>query len=432
MGILSAVCYHTHRSLYIEDKSMAKPQTQFVQRLYLILTLLTTLAASFIWGVNTLFLLSAGLSNSQAFLVNAFFTVGQLTFEIPTGIIADMKGRRTSFLLGTITLAVSTLFYLGAWEMRAAIWVWALASIMLGLGFACFSGATEAWLVDALDFTNAGSQLEKTMARAQVVNGGAMLVGSVSGGFIAQVTNLGVPYIIRAMLLFTTFIVAWIWMKDWGFEPEKQTNLVSDTKKIFQTSIEHGWNVPTLRWLMLAGPIATGIGFYSFYAMQPYLLELYGDPSAYGIAGLAAAIVAGAQIIGGLSVPYFKKLFSHRTTLLLNGTAAISLMLVVAGFAHNFAVAIVALIIWGLTFSAMQPVRQMLFNSLIPSKKRATVLSFDAMFGSSGGVIIQPSLGKVADVWSYGTSFMAAGIISLAAAPFIILAKQQHAPEDKI
>ena len=29
-----------------------------------------------------------------------------------------------------------------------------------------------------------------------------------------------------------------------------------------------------------------GVGIYAFYALQPYLLELYGDPHAYQIAGL--------------------------------------------------------------------------------------------------------------------------------------------------
>ena len=49
-----------------------------IQRIYLTLTLGNTLAASFIWGVNTLFLLDAGLSNFEAFAANAFFTVGMV------------------------------------------------------------------------------------------------------------------------------------------------------------------------------------------------------------------------------------------------------------------------------------------------------------------------------------------------------------------
>ncbi|HMI90331.1 MAG TPA: hypothetical protein VK509_03155, partial [Polyangiales bacterium] len=59
-------------------------QAKRVQRIYLLLTLLSTLAASFIWGINTLFLLDAGLDNTQAFAANAFFTVGQVIFEVPT------------------------------------------------------------------------------------------------------------------------------------------------------------------------------------------------------------------------------------------------------------------------------------------------------------------------------------------------------------
>ena len=57
---------------------------------------------------------------------------------------------------------------------------------------------------------------------------------------------------------------------------------------------------------MLAALFVGGVGFYAFYAMQPFLLELWGDPSAYTVAGLAAAIVAGAQIVGGLTVPLMR------------------------------------------------------------------------------------------------------------------------------
>ena len=83
-----------------------------VRRTYLLLTLLSTLAASFIWGINTLFLLDAGLDNTQAFAANAFFTAGMVIFEVPTGARADTWGRRTSYLLGAATLLLSTLLYL--------------------------------------------------------------------------------------------------------------------------------------------------------------------------------------------------------------------------------------------------------------------------------------------------------------------------------
>ena len=122
-------------------------------RTYLVLMLGNTLAASFIWGINTIFLLDAGLSNLEAFAANALFSAGMVLFEVPTGIVADGVGRRASYLLGTVTLTLSTLLYVYLWEVEAAFWAWAIASILLGLGFTFFSGAVEAWLVDALTAT---------------------------------------------------------------------------------------------------------------------------------------------------------------------------------------------------------------------------------------------------------------------------------------
>src|SRR3989337_3040506 len=130
-----------------------KPRWQTVQNIYLALTLFNTLATLLIWGVNPLFLLSAGLSNAQAFLANGFFMVGHVLFEVPTGIVADIKGRRLSYMLGTLTLAAATLLYVGAWQIHAPFWIWAISSILLGVGYTFFTGATEAWLVDALKFT---------------------------------------------------------------------------------------------------------------------------------------------------------------------------------------------------------------------------------------------------------------------------------------
>src|SRR5690554_7662316 len=88
---------------------------------YLLLSFLQTLAASFIWGVNTLFLLDAGLSLTEAFVANAAFTAGMMIFEVPTGVVADTVGRRTSFILGAVTLLISTLAYLGLWQIQGGI-----------------------------------------------------------------------------------------------------------------------------------------------------------------------------------------------------------------------------------------------------------------------------------------------------------------------
>jgi len=403
-----------------------------VQRTYLLLTLLSTLAASFIWGVNTLFLLDAGLSNTQAFAANAFFTVGQVIFEVPTGVVADVWGRRASYLLGSITLLLSTLLYLYMWQTTAAFWGWAVSSMLIGLGFTFFSGAVEAWLVDALAHHGFTGSLESVFAKGQTTAGVAMLSGSVAGGFIAQATNLGVPYILRAVLLGITLLTAFFLMKDIGFTPQKGVGPVREMRKIVRASVENGWRRPPIRWVMLAAPFTMGVGIYAFYALQPYLLELYGDPNAYGVAGLAAAIVAGAQILGGLSVPLLRRVFSRRTHVLILSGAVSVVALALIGWTSSFWMAIVLLVVWAVAFSAATPMRQAYLNGLIPSEQRATVLSFDALMASGGGVVAQPALGRVADVWGYSASYAVGAVISVAALPFLVLARRENARSDPI
>jgi MFS family permease len=183
---------------------------------------------------------------------------------------------------------------------------------------------------------------------------------------------------------------------------------------------------------MLAAPFSGGVSIYAFYAMQPYLLELYGDERAYGIAGLAAAIVAGAQIAGGLLVPQIKRVFARRTTVLLTGTGVSAVLLGIIGFVPHFWIAIAGLVLWGLMFSATTPVRQAYLNGMIASEHRATVLSFDSLLASSGGVGLQPSLGKVADAWGYPASYAVSSVVQALALPFLWLARRERAKSDAI
>lgn len=407
------------------------PDSSRIQRIYLTLMLGNTLAASFIWGINTIFLLDAGLSNFEAFTANAFFTAGMVVFEIPTGVVADTIGRRVSYLAGTVTLMVSTLLYVVLWQIEGPFWAWAPASILLGLGFTFFSGAVEAWLVDALDVTGFTGSLEAVFGRGQIVTGIGMLTGSVLGGFVAQVTNLGVPFVMRAAVLLIMFGFAFFAMKDVGFSPKKSTGTVHEMKLITSASLDYGLRVPSVKWLMLSSPFTAGVSVYAFYALQPYLLELSGDPTAYGIAGITAAIVAGAQIVGGIAAPRIRGLFHLRTSALVFAVAISSFTLLLIGLFGNFWAVIFLVAIWGLLFAAASPIRQSYLNGMIPSQQRATILSFDSMLGSTGGVVTQPALGRSADVWGYGTSYLFGAAISSLALPFIYLSRRQKNAADE-
>src|SRR5215212_10112898 len=200
------------------------PAARRIQRTYLVLLLGNTLAASFIWGINTLFLLDAGLSNLEAFAANAFFTAGMVVFEVPTGIVADTWGRRASYLLGTITLAGSTFLYWLLWVTSAPFWQWAIVSMLVGM-----------------------------------------------------------------------FGLASRLMHDLGFEPQPMRQPVRAMRTVLVASLEHGLKNPPVRWIMLAAPFSAGVGIYTFYALQPFLLELWGDRDAYAAPASRPRWVAGSQ-----------------------------------------------------------------------------------------------------------------------------------------
>jgi MFS family permease len=401
-----------------------------IKRTYYVLLLGNTLATSLIWGINTIFLLDAGLSNLEAFAANAFFTAGMVLFEVPTGIVADMWGRRTSFLLGTLTLAVTTALYVLLWQVDAPFWQWAVVSLLLGLGYTFFSGATEAWLVDALDASGFEGPLEPVFARGEVLSGVGMLLGAVGGGYIAQFTNLGFPFVLRALVLAVMFVVALFLMHDIGFTPKREGSAWSEIRTITGNSIEYGWRVPAVKYLMIAGIFTGGVAVYVFYALQPHLLNLWGDSEAYGIAGLAAAIIAGAQILGGLASGRIRALFRRRTSAILLAEVVSVVAILLIGVIANFWVVIALIVVWGLMYSAALPIRMAYINGLIPSQQRATILSFDSLMASSGGVVAQPVLGRVADVWGYPASYLLSGAINVLAVPFVVLSRRQNARAD--
>ena len=304
--------------------------------------------------------------------------------------------------------------------------------MLLGLGFTFFSGAVEAWLVDALAATGYTGELETVFGRGQIVSGAAMLIGSVAGGFIARQTSLGVPFVLRGLVLIVMFGLAFRLMHDVGFKPEKGGRPLAEMRKIAANSVDYGWRVPAVKWLMVESLFTGGVGIYAFYALQPYLLELYGDPEAYQVAGLVAAIVAGAQIAGGIAAPRIRRPLHRRTSALI-ATAGLSVVaLGLIGLVESFWAVIGLIVVWGLLFAATLPIRQTYLNGLIPSRQRATILSFDSMMSSTGGVWTQPVLGRAADVWGYAPSYLIGAGISVLALPCLALSRRENAPADTV
>ncbi len=184
-----------------------------VIRGYFLISGLYTLAAALIWGVNTLFLLDAGLDIFGVFIANGAYSAGMVVFEIPTGVLADTRGRRVSFLLSVVILTITTVAYVAAARMGGGLGSFVIVSVFMGLGFTFYSGAVEAWLVDALKASDFSGQLDRVFARGAMVTGSAMLVGTVAGGLLGTI-DLALPYLVRTGMLVAVFGVAFVVMHD--------------------------------------------------------------------------------------------------------------------------------------------------------------------------------------------------------------------------
>jgi hypothetical protein len=314
----------------------------------------------------------------------------------------------------------------------AGVVAFALVSVLMGLGFTFYSGAMEAWLVDALTASGYTGLLDRVFARGQQVTGAAMLVGTVGGGLLGQI-DLSLPYLVRAALLVAVFAIAYVVMHDLGFTPRRvgAAELPGEVTRSARAGIEFGWGQPGLRLLMLASFLQMGFVMWAFYAAQPYLLALL-DTDAVWISGVVYAGVALSTIGGNQIVSVASRFCGRRTTLLLVAAAVQSVAAVVLGLTGSFWVAVPALLLVTGSLGVTSPVRSAYLHQVVPSEQRATVVSFDSMVSNAGGIGGQIGLGALGEVRSVGSAFVVGGVATAAALPLLARVRRLGGDPDVI
>ncbi len=353
-------------------------------------------------------------------------------FEIPTGVVADTVGRRVSYLLSVTVLAVTTLLYLVAAQADAGLFLFGSVSLLMGLGFTFYSGALEAWLVDALATVVDEPRLDHVFARGAQVSGSAMFIGTITGGFLGQI-DLAVPYIVRSVLLVGLFVISASLMHEIGFEPHRVRirEIPAEMRREAAVGIANGWRQPGLRLLMISASIRGVFFGWAFYAAQPYFLELL-DRDAVWIVGLVMAGLSLATIVGNQIVDVLGRRCGRRSTLLIWASGVSTVAAVVIGVTSSFAVAVAALLVVAGAMGVMMPVRQAYLHEVTASEHRATVVSFDAMVASVGGVGGQVGLGALSDSRSFSSGYIVGGAFTVLALPVLFALRRVGGRADQM
>lgn len=399
---------------------------------------LFTLSTSLIWSINTLFLLSAGLSFPMVFVVNASYTAAQMLCQVPTGVIADTIGRKVSFLLSLVTLLVSTLIYVLSAQLHWGIPGFVIGSVLIGLGFTFQIGAVDAWMVDALAACALEKPKEEVLSRVFALSGAVssavLVVGPLLGGLLGQI-SLYLPYYVRVGSLGLTFVAVAVMMREVGFTRRELTwrTFGAETRDVAWSGIRYGWGSPVVRPL-LGVSLVQGIFFaYGFYSLSPYLLRLIGANYVW-LTGAVFSAYALASIVGNLSVRWGllkRRDGSSRSAPVALAALGITMAVIVgligvAGLVGpgtlgvglgSFGLVAGLWVAGGFVSGVATPVASAYLNEHIPSSQRATVLSISAMFGDGGAVVGQPAFGYAAQAFGIASTWIVGGLIMLLVPP---------------
>ncbi len=408
-----------------------------IVRTYLLITGLFNVAASLIWGVDTLFKLHAGLDIFQVMLTNAAFTAGMVVFEIPTGVVADTLGRRVSLILCVATLLVATLLYVATAWFHWGFWPFMATSVLLGLGYTFYTGAVDAWLVDALKATGFTEPMEGVFAKGQMMFGAAMLAGTLSGGLLGQI-DLALPYVVRAATFLPLLLLAWLGMTEIGYTPRalEWRRVPAELRRVFVEGLRFGLHHRVVRPVMLASLVNMSFMIFGFYSWQRYFLDLLGRDLVW-VSGLIAALLSLSMILGNALVRPLSRVIRTRTGVLAASTAVQAVAVIACGIIglsaapFRFFVVVALYLAYGVALGTMGPVKQGYLNAHIPSAQRATIISLDALFADAGGVAGQSGWGYLAKMRSIGEAWMYSGLTVVLGVPLYWIARRNDHQLDR-
>jgi MFS family permease len=348
--------------------------------------------------IIVLFFQENGLSLTQVMLLQAIYSLSVALFEIPSGYIADIFGRKQTIVLSTIFAFIGYLVF----SFYGGFYAFAIAQVLIGIGGSLMSGSDSAIIYDTLLETNNKTSYTKIEGRSYAIGNFSEALAGILGGFLA-VGSIYLPIYVQTSILFFSIPIALTLVEPTMHKENKLDRSFSAIMGVVKFAIiDHA----KLRWLIIYSS-AMGVATLSMaWFAQPFFNQV-GVPLAYfGI--LWAGLNFSAGLTSFNAHKFDKKENNYKLLIYLSLAMFISFILL--GF-NNSLFGLIFIFIIYLLRGIVTPILRNEININTTSNKRATVLSVRSFIIRISFAICAPILGYIAENYSLASSFYILAII---------------------
>ncbi len=381
---------------------------------------ITGIVGAIIAPVMIIYFQNLGFSFIQISLIFAVPMFATLIFEIPTGAIADIYGRKFSVVLSLIlggVLMFIVPFFKG---LSILIAIFFLHAIINTLG----SGADEAWIVDLLKYKRKSNLVQPFYSKQLMFMGAGIVIGGFLSGMI--ILSIGIRGIWYASGAGTLLIGAMLQIFGKEHFVKRKAKIRRAMRETFKKSLEGFKYVkkhPVLFYFLLI-TILMSFSYIFGLAWQPYFKNLGLDIKNFGI---LFSIVGAIAIFAPMASTFILKIFkSEKNALIVSSLIDGVLMMFLAGVTLLVPALILFILVYPMGVAVM-PIESKFQQQFIPSKQRATINSLFSAIAVPGAILSYLIGGILIDKFGVRVGFIAAAIASLASVILYFLMKPEKA-----
>ncbi|WP_282037903.1 MFS transporter [Saccharicrinis aurantiacus] len=344
-----------------------------------------------------LFYKDMGFTDKQSFQLKAFYSIAIVIFEIPSGYVADVLGRRKTLIIGSILGCLGFLVY----ATTSGFYYFMLAELILGVGQSFISGADSALLYDTLKSTNKENEYIKYEGRNFTVGNYSEALAGILGGTLAAI-NMRLPFILQTGIAFMAVPAAIMLIEPPLNSNRKKPGLKDILDVVWYAMVKNR----NLRWNLIYSSILGTATLTMAWVYQLYLYDLKFSEITIGTTHSVLNLIVGTTTLFAYKIEKRLKPQSTiwLTSIIITGT------FVILGFVSSSWIFLI-LAIFYFSRGIATPVLKDYINRITSSDIRATVLSIRSLLIRAMFAIIAPLFGYLSDNYTRSQALIIIGAV---------------------